>query len=194
MPIYIRFINNKQVETTTLENKPKGEGWHEAPRDFSWQKSYCLAENGEITQCSDEDIKLELLQNAKSAALTSLNIYFHNYTGPYVGYSHHKAKSYDIQAQAAENILKAEEAKQPLNNKDTEIITPLAQVRDISVVEMAKLIQERANQAIKAIIKCEELESLAKKKIKEAKTDQELQNILDNFVKEIQVSLTQPKG
>ncbi|WP_339048014.1 hypothetical protein [Candidatus Mesenet endosymbiont of Phosphuga atrata] len=190
MPIYIRFVNNKQVEATTLESKREGDGWYEAPRDFSWQKSYCLTENGEITECSDEDVRLELLQNAKSAALTSLNIYFHNYTGPYVGYSHHKAKSYDIQAQAAGNILKAEEAKQPLNNKDTEIITPLAQVRDISVVEMAKLIQEKANQAIKAIIKCEEFESLAKKKINEAKTDEELQNILDNFVKEIQVSLT----
>ncbi|WP_339045301.1 hypothetical protein [Candidatus Mesenet endosymbiont of Agriotes lineatus] len=188
MPIYIRFVNNKQVETTTLESKPEDEGWHEAPRDFSWQKSYCLTEGGEIAQCSDEDIKLELLQNAKSAALTSLNIYFHNYTGPYVGYSHHKAKSYDIQAQAAGNILKAEETKQPLNNQDTEIIAPLAKVRDISIVEMAKLIQERVNQAIKAIIKCEELESLAKKKIKEAKTDQELQNILNDFIKETQAS------
>lgn len=193
MPVYIRFINNKQVETTTLESKPESDGWHEAPKDFSWQKSYCLT-NGEITRCSDEDIRLELLENAKSAALTSLNIDFHNYTGPYVGYSHHKAKSYDIQAQAAGNIIKAEEAKQPLNNKDREIIAPLAKVRGISVAEMAKLIQEKANQAIKAIIKCEELENLAKRKIKEAKTEGELQSILNDFTQEIQEFLMQLAG
>ncbi|WP_253303760.1 hypothetical protein [Wolbachia endosymbiont of Phyllotreta cruciferae] len=44
MTIYIRFENHKQIETTTLENKPTGNDWHEAPEDFDWQKSYCLTE------------------------------------------------------------------------------------------------------------------------------------------------------
>jgi len=34
MSIYIRFENDKQVETTTLESKPTGNDWHEAPEDF----------------------------------------------------------------------------------------------------------------------------------------------------------------
>ncbi|WP_214303468.1 hypothetical protein [Wolbachia endosymbiont of Erebia cassioides] len=39
MTIYIRFENHKQIETTTLENKPTGNDWYEAPKDFDWERS-----------------------------------------------------------------------------------------------------------------------------------------------------------
>ncbi len=58
MSIYIRFENDKQVETTILESKPKGKNWYEAPEDFDWQKSYCLTEGGKIAQRNQEDIEL----------------------------------------------------------------------------------------------------------------------------------------
>ncbi|MFT4313531.1 MAG: hypothetical protein AB3P11_00135 [Wolbachia pipientis] len=171
MPIYIRFENNRQVETTTLESKP--EGWFEAPENFDWQKNYCLAEGGEIAERNKEDIELELLQNAKFSALSNLRAYYDNYTNQYTGVSHQKSKSYQIQAEAAENILAAPES---MHNKDTEIIEPLAKVRGISVVEMAKIIQEKAKKAVKEIMKCEELEDMAKKKIEEAKSVEDLPN------------------
>ncbi|WP_265021278.1 hypothetical protein [Wolbachia endosymbiont (group A) of Icerya purchasi] len=183
MPIYIRFENHKQVETTTLEEKP--EGWHEAPEDFSWQKSYCLTEGGKIVERSKEDIELELLQNAKFSALSSLRAYYDNYTHEYTGYSHQKSKSYEIQAKAVENILAAPES---IDEKDAEIIEPLAKVRGISVVEMARIIQEKAKRAVKAIIKCEELEDLAKKKIEGAKNKEELQTLLDDCKQKMQES------
>ncbi len=180
MPIYIRFENNKQVETTVLENKPGGEKWYEAPENFDWQKSYCLTEGGKIVERNQEDIELELLETAKLSALSSLRAYYDNYTHQYAGYSHQKSKSYEIQAKAAENILADQD------EKDAEIIEPLAKVRGIRVIEMAKIIEEKAKKAVKAIIKCEELEDLAKKKIKEVRDKEELQSLLNDFKQKMQ--------
>ncbi|WP_425385357.1 hypothetical protein [Wolbachia endosymbiont (group B) of Schoenobius gigantella] len=70
MSIYIRFENDKQVETTILESKPKGKNWYEAPENFEWQKSYQLTEGEEIVERNKEDIELELLENAKLSVLS----------------------------------------------------------------------------------------------------------------------------
>ncbi|WP_253309022.1 MULTISPECIES: hypothetical protein [Rickettsiales] len=185
MPIYIRFENNKQIEVTVLENKPTGNDWYEAPKNFDWQKSYCLTEGGEIAQCTREDIQKELLDNAKLCAFDSMRFYYDSYINQYAGNSHQKAKSYEIQAEAAKNILAAPES---INKKDAAIIEPLARVRGISVVEMAKIIQEKAKKAVKEIMKCEELEDITKKKIKEVKSEEELQTLLDDFRKKMQES------
>ncbi|MFT4327275.1 MAG: hypothetical protein AB3P07_01355 [Wolbachia pipientis] len=186
MPIYIRFKNNRQVETTTLENKPEGSDWQEAPENFDWQKSYCLTGGGEIAQRSEKDIEDELLQNAKLSALSSLSSYFNSHTYKYAGYSHQKAKSYDFQAKAAEKILAAPES---IDEKDSALIEPLAKVRGITVIEMARLIQEKATKAVKAIAKCEELEDTAKSKIKQARTQEELRNFLNSLEQGIENSL-----
>ncbi|MDX5526388.1 MULTISPECIES: hypothetical protein [unclassified Wolbachia] len=183
MSIYIRFENHKQIETTTLESKPTGNDWYEAPEDFDWQKSYCLTEGGKIAQRNQEDIELELLQNAKFSALSNLRAYYDNYTNQYTGVSHQKSKSYQIQEKAAANILAAPEST---NDRDTEIIEPLAKVRGITVIEMARIIEEKVKKAVKEIMKCEELEDLAKRKIEEAKSENELQTLLDDFRKKIQ--------
>nr|WP_253308735.1 hypothetical protein [Rickettsia endosymbiont of Ceutorhynchus assimilis] len=183
MTIYIRFENHKQIETTTLENKPTGNDWYEAPKNFDWQKSYCLTEGGEIAQRNKEDIELELLENAKLSALDSVRFYFNNYTNEYAGNSHQKAKSYQIQEKAAKSILAAPES---IDEKDKEIIEPLAKVRSITVIEMARIIEEKVKKAVKGIIKCEELEDLAKRKIEEAKSKNELENLLNDFKQKIQ--------
>lgn len=183
MTIYIRFENHKQIETTTLENKPTGNDWYEAPEDFDWQKSYCLTEGGKIAQRNQEDIELELLQNAKFSALSNLRAYYDNYTHQYAGHSHQKAKSYEIQAKAAENILAAPES---MNEKDAEIIEPLAKVRGITVIEMARIIEEKVKKAVKAIIKCEELMDIAEREIGEAKSKEELQTLLDDCKQKMQ--------
>lgn len=183
MPIYIRFEHNKQVETTTLESKPTGNDWYEAPKNFDWQKSYQLTEGGEIAQRSQEDIQKELLDNAKLCAFDSMRFYYDNHTHQYAGHSHQKAKSYEIQAEAAKSILAAPES---MNKKDKEIIEPLAKVRGITVIEMARIIEEKAKKAVKEIIKCEELEDITKKKIAEAKSKNELENLLNDFKQKIQ--------
>ncbi len=180
MSIYIRLENDKQVETTTLESKPTENDWYEAPEDFDWQKSYCLTEGGKIAQRTKEDIQKELLDNAKLCAFDSMRFYYDNHTHQYAGHSHQKAKSYEIQAEAAKSILADQD------EKDKEIIEPLAKVRGITVIEMARIIEEKVKKAVKAIIKCEELEDLAKRKIEEAKSENELQTLLDDFRKKIQ--------
>lgn len=187
MAIYIHFQNHKQIEATTLENKPEGEGWYEAPEDFNWEKSYYLTEGGKIVERSKEDIERELLDHAKLCALNCLNMYFDRYASRYAGYSHAKAKSYEIQAKAAENVLASE--LDELSGKDTKIIEQLAKVREISIVQMAELIQEKAKRAIIGIAKCEEMEDIAKKKIMEAKTQEELQDFLKSFEQEIEKNL-----
>ncbi len=128
---------------------------------------------------------MELLQNAKFSALSNLRAYYDNYTHQYAGHSHQKAKSYEIQAKAAENILAAPES---MNEKDAEIIEPLAKVRGITVIEMARIIEEKVEKAVKEIIKCEELEDLAKRKIEEAKSEVELQALLNDFKQRMQES------
>ncbi|MFT4314349.1 MAG: hypothetical protein AB3P11_04595 [Wolbachia pipientis] len=190
MSIYIRFENHKQVETTTLESKPTGNDWYEAPEDFDWQKRYCLIEGGKIAQRNQEDIELELLQNAKFSALSNLRAYYDNYTHQYAGHSHQKAKSYQIQEKAAKSILAAPES---MNEKDAEIIEPLAKVRGITVIEMARIIEEKAKKAEKAIIKCEELEDVAKRKIEGAKNKEELQTLLDDCKQKMQRELKRGK-
>ncbi|WP_341823820.1 hypothetical protein [Wolbachia endosymbiont (group A) of Agelastica alni] len=184
MTIYIRFENHKQIETTTLENKPTGNDWYEAPKNFDWQKSYCLTEGGKIAQRSQEDMEMELLENAKFSALSNLRAYYDNYTHQYAGHSHKKSKSYEIQAKAAENILATKEAQ--LNDKDVEVIEPLAKVRGIAAIEMARIIQEKAKKAVKAIIKCEELVDIAEREIDEAKSKEELQTLLDDCKQKMQ--------
>ncbi|WP_349966939.1 hypothetical protein [Wolbachia endosymbiont of Armadillidium arcangelii] len=183
MSIYIRFENDKQVETTTLESKPTGNDWYEAPENFDWQKSYCLTEGGKIVERSQENIELELLETAKLSAFSSLRAYYNNYTHQYAGYSHQKLKSYEIQAKAAENILASPES---INKKDAEVIEPLAKVRGITVIEMARIIEEKVKKAVKAIVKCEELEDMAKRKIEEAKSEVELQALLNDFKQRMQ--------
>ncbi|WP_265022289.1 hypothetical protein [Wolbachia endosymbiont (group B) of Ischnura elegans] len=183
MTIYIRFENHKQIETTTLENKPTGNDWYEAPKNFDWQKSYCLTGGGKIAQRNQEDIELELLQNAKFSALSNLRAYYDNYTNQYTGVSHQKSKSYQIQEKAAKSILAAPES---MNEKDKEVIEPLAKVRGITVIEMARIIEEKVKKAVKEIIKCEELEDITKKKIAEAKSENELENLLNDFKQKMQ--------
>ncbi|MBR9983856.1 MAG: hypothetical protein KFE24_05585 [Wolbachia endosymbiont of Homalodisca vitripennis] len=190
MPIYIRFENYKQVETTTLESKPTGNDWYEAPENFEWQKSYQLTEGEEIVERNKEDIELELLENAKLSVLSNLRVYFNNYTNEYAGNSHQKAKSYQIQEKAAKSILAAPES---MNEKDAEIIEPLAKVRGITVIEMARIIEEKAKKAEKAIIKCEELEDVAKRKIEGAKNKEELQTLLDDCKQKMQRELKRGK-
>jgi transcriptional accessory protein Tex/SPT6 len=51
---------------------------------------------------------------------------------------------------------------------------------------MAKLIQDKVERAIKEIMKCEELEDITKRKIEEAKSEGELEDLLNDFKQKMQ--------
>ncbi len=58
---------------------------------------------------------------------------------------------------------------------------------------MARIIEEKAKKAVKAIIKCEELEDVAKRKIEGAKNKEELQTLLDDCKQKMQRELKRGK-
>ncbi|WP_343033088.1 hypothetical protein [Wolbachia endosymbiont of Atemnus politus] len=140
----------------------------------------------EIVERNKEDIDLELLENAKLAALDSVRFYFNNCTHQYAGNSHQKSKSYSIQARAAESILAFNKSGLPFAEEDLKVIEPLAKVRGISEVQMAELIQEKVKIEKKAIIKCEELVDIAEREINEAKSEKELQTLLSDLKQKMQ--------
>lgn len=168
MSIYIRFNKDGiQVEAAVLSEKP--DGWHEVPANFNWEKHYRILEDGTIVE---HDKKSELLSNAKLAALDRVRSILNNHRRKYAGYSHEKSRSYDIQAKAAESILNG-------NQSDIDLIKPLADIRSISVIEMARLIKTKAEESIRAIARSEALEDQAQKAIKEAKTQEELDSLIN---------------
>ena len=191
MPIYLRFENAVQVEATTLAKKPEGTGWYKAPAEFSFEKRYKLLDDGTIVERDESDIAAELLGNSKVGALDTMRFILNTYRRKYAGYSHEKSRSYDIQAKAAESILSAASNNQTPNEADTVLIQPLADLRSISVIDMAKLIQSKAEKSIKAIAKCEALEDQAQSAIKKAATQEELSLFLNGFEENLNNALKQ---
>jgi hypothetical protein len=191
MPIYLRFENAVQVEATTLAKKPEGTGWYKAPTDFDFEKHYKLLDDGTIAERDESDVVAELLGNSKVGALDTVRFILNTYRRKYAGYSHEKSRSYDIQAKAAESILSAVANNQTPNEADTVLIQPLADLRSISVIDMAKLIQSKAEKSVKAIAKCEALEDQAQNAIKRAPTQEELSLFLNGFEENLNNALKQ---
>lgn len=191
MPIYLRFENGLQVETTTLPKKPEGTGWQKAPTDFAWEKRYKLLEDGSVSERDDADVAQELLQNSRAGALDTIRFTLNTYRRKYAGYSHEKSRSYDIQAKAAENILNTAANNQAPDDNDASLISPLAEARSISVLDMAKLIQGKSQKGIKAIARCEALEDQAQSFIKKVATQEELSLFLDGFEENLKKILNQ---
>ncbi len=191
MPIYLRFDNAVQVEATTLAKKPEGTGWYKAPAEFSFEKRYKLLDDGTIAERDESDVAAELLGNSKIGALDTARFILNTYRRKYAGYSHEKSRSYDIQAKAAENILNAVANNQTPSEADTVLIQPLADLRSISVIDMAKLIHSKAEKSVKAIAKCEALEDQAQNAIKKAATQEELSLFLNGFEENLNNALKQ---
>jgi len=191
MPIYLRFENGLQVETTTLPKKPEGAGWQKAPADFDWEKRYKLLDDGSIAERNESDVAQELLQNSRAGALDTIRFILNTYRRKYAGYSHEKSRSYDIQAKASESILSAVANNQSPDENDVSLIAPLAETRSISVLDMAKLIQSKSQTGIKAIARCEACEDQAQSFIKKVATQEELSLFLNGFEENLKKTLSQ---
>ncbi|GHT91903.1 hypothetical protein FACS1894122_04990 [Alphaproteobacteria bacterium] len=130
MKVYIRFENGRQIEATTLASKPAGEGWKAAPADFDFGKRYKLV-SGKITEISTDELAATRLSETKAMATTEISMLVDNARSKYVGNSPAKQKCYELQEKAALSVL--EDAESPLGS----LIQPLAEVRNITVSEMA---------------------------------------------------------
>lgn len=190
MPVYLRFENGMQVETTTLPKKPEGTGWLKAPSEFEWEKRYRLSEDGAVLECTGDEINNDLLKNSKSTALETVRFILNGCRRQFSGYSHEKARSYDLQEKTAKSIVAAVKNNQTPDEKDVELISPLAELRSISVGDMAQLILTKAKKADRAIARCENIEDRAQRKIETCTTLDELKTFMDGFEQDVQTNLS----
>lgn len=189
MPIYIRFENDKQVETTILSRKPAGTEWLKAPAEFDWHKCYCLDVDNNIQERTTDDVSQEFLGNSKTNAKTTISQTIDKYRREYAGYSFEKSESYRIQATAARSILQANKASSPLDQEDVDVIKPLADLRSIDVIEMATLIIQKAREAKRALAKLEECEDKTDQELAECTTLDAVSQYLNNLESAIEAAL-----
>lgn len=191
MPVYIRFENKKQVETTVLNKKPSGDGWVKAPTEFEWTKHYCLNADNNIQERTENDINQEILTNVKYNAQATITQTLDEYRRKYAGYSFEKSESYRIQATAAKNILQSNKVGEQFDNEDLSVIKPLADLRNIDAIEMATIITQKSRQAKRAMAKLEKCEDTIKKELGECSSQETVAQYLENLKTNIESELNQ---
>jgi hypothetical protein len=138
MKTYIRFEDGQQVEATILATKPAGDNWKTAPKNFDFSKRYKLAESGTITEIFSEELFARQLSTEKFHASQELKRLINNAVGKYIGENPSKQKSYELQEKAANAVV---------DNPDSSLaalIQPLANIRNLTILEKAELILEKA--------------------------------------------------
>ena len=191
MPVYIRFENNKQVETTLLSRKPSGTDWIKAPDSFDWHKCYCLDAESNIQERTEEDVSGEFLSNAKENGKATVTRVVDKFRRKYAGYSYEKGESYRVQAAAARSILQANKSGATADEDDLAVVQPLADLREIDVVEMATLIMKKARQAKRAMAKLEECEDKVESELMDCATLESVTQYLESLEANIETELNQ---
>jgi hypothetical protein len=172
MKTYIRFEDGQQVEATILATKPAGNDWKKAPQNFDFSKRYKLAESGTIEEISSEELDSMRLNIEKTNVLIELKRIINNAVGKYIGENSSKQKSYELQENAANAVIDGQGSSHEL------LIKPLADIRNISVLEMAELILEKAAIANYKVIQAEAIEDQYQELIEDAETISRLDELL----------------
>ena len=133
MKTFIRFDENgNQIETTSLESKPDVDGWKLAPKDFDFGKRYRLLETGNIQEIPESELISTKLDTTKGLVGLELSRIIDLKRNKFIASSDAKRKCYEIQESAAKSVIADE------NSSLGGLIKPLADLRKISVLEMAK--------------------------------------------------------
>jgi hypothetical protein len=180
MKTYIRFENGRQVETTTLVAPPAGNDWKEAPHDFDFAKRYRLLNSGSVEEIPETELMSMKLDTAKALALQELSRIVDIARSKYVGESAAKQKCYELQEKAATAVI---------DNPDSSlgsIIQPLANVRNITILEMAELILEKAILANQKIIQAEAVEDEYQEFIKTAVSLEQIDEFLADVMTDLE--------
>jgi hypothetical protein len=176
MKIYIRFDENgRQIEVTTLAAKPAGNEWKKAPQDFDFAKRYKLSSSGSVEEIHETELMSTKLDTAKTLALQELSRLVDIARGKYVGESAAKRKCYELQEKAANAVVDGP------NSGLSRLIQLLANVRNITVLEMAELVLEKANLANQKIIQAEAIEDEYQALIENAESTGQI----DGFLKDV---------
>lgn len=151
MTYYLRFnADGEQVEASYQITKPEEEGWYKAPKSFSFDNRYRL-HGGKVRKEKASEAAACALAEEQAQYLRGLPLYMDALRQRYGGYSAQKVRGYEAQARAAARALEAHAAEETLDLIDVEILQPLADVRGISVIDMAELIQIRCDEADMAL-------------------------------------------
>jgi hypothetical protein len=170
---YIRFESGKQVEVTTLAAKPTGSDWKKAPQNFDFAKRYRLSDTGSVEEIPSAELLSTKLDAVKALALQELSRLVDMARGKYVGESAAKQKSYELQEKAANAVIDGQESA--LGS----LIQPLANVRNITVLEMAELILEKAATANQKIIHAEAIEDEYQVLVGNAESTEQIDGFLE---------------
>jgi hypothetical protein len=173
MKIYMRFDEDgTQTEVTTSTTKPTGSEWKAAPGDFDFSKRYRLNDAGKIEEISEDELAAMGFETAKSMALAEISRMIDGARNKYVGESASKRKSHRLQEQAANAVIS--DASSTL----AALISPLAAIRNVSILEMAQLILAKSEIANLKVMKLEAVEDNYEKLIVNAETMEQINQIL----------------
>lgn len=141
MPVFIKFENDRQVETTTSQKNP-GKGWHLAPKTFDWTHQYKLNAKGSIEKMSEE----ALLAKAREQALAQKKEEIGNYANLFRAHvfpsGEPKGEEYRVKSWAARAIIDADAYDE--NCIEARILQPEAEARGIEVKSHAQSIFDKA--------------------------------------------------
>ncbi|MDR2458639.1 MAG: hypothetical protein LBD43_00895 [Holosporales bacterium] len=170
---YIRFENGKQAEVTTLAAKPTGSDWKKAPQNFDFAKRYRLSSSGSVEEIPAAELMSTKLDAAKALALQELSRLVDVARGKYVGESAAKQKCYELQEKSANAVV---DGQGPSHES---LLLPLANVRNITILEMAELILKKAATANQKIIQAEAIEDEYQALIENAESAEHIDGFLN---------------
>jgi hypothetical protein len=174
--VYLKFENGNQSEVATLTTKPSGSEWKTAPANFDFSKRYRLSKSGKIEEISSDELATARFEIAKFMALKEISMLIDGTRNKYVGESASKRKSYELQEKAAISVLTDAESA------PSSLIQPLAEVRNITIQEMAQLILSKAEIANQKILQLEAIEDNYEKLVKNAETSEQIAQIISDLM------------
>jgi hypothetical protein len=186
MKHYIRFDENGvQIEAAALLEKPNTAEWKAAPKNFAFNKRYRLSTGGTVEEIPQSELETEQLNAQKTLILQELSRIVDNARTKYVGISPAKRKCYELQEKAANAVINNPEPD-ITNSLFSWIIRPLANVRNIGILDMAELILEKAHTSNQKIIEAEAIEDEYKILIKNAENTGQISGLITEVLNKLE--------
>lgn len=153
MAYYIKFDENGvQQEAVSRSSKPAGDGWYKADtKGFDFAKRYRLDPDETIREETEAENEALFVELARGTAVSETQAFLETVREKHSGYSSGKNKAYEAQARSALRVLAAQDAGDPVDALDEQILGELAAVRSVSVPEMAALIEGYEDRAMQII-------------------------------------------
>lgn len=190
MAYYIKFDEDGvQQEAVSRSQKPAGDGWHKADKDFDFGKRYRLDPDDTIREETAEENEATFVALARGTAISETQVFLETVREKHSGYSSGKNKAYDTQARSALRVLAAQDAGDPVDALDEQILGELAAVRSVSVPEMAALIKTKMDETDVILGLIEGYEDRAMAIIEDATSRDDLRTDLETLKADLETAI-----